>query len=249
MFTLHNGDCLEYMKAMQDKSVDVIVTDPPYGMNYLSNHYKGENPFQAIAGDDRYPSELIPEFQRIARKAVFAFCRWDNLSEVPPPTSFIVWVKNNWTAGDLNHAYGRMWEGVLFYPMDGHEFQNRPPDVFDSRRVPPTDLVHPTQKPVAFLKWLIEANTKPNQIIFDPFMGSGTTGVAALQLGRYFIGCEIDPKYFAVAEKRIKQAALQPGLFTPANNRLPLDAPGSPAQQALFAAEAEVAEDGATRRR
>lgn len=85
MFTLHNGDCRPYMKAMPDKSVDVIVTDPPYGMNYLSNHYKGENPFQAIAGDDRYPAELIPEFQRIARKAVFAFCRWDNLSEVPPP--------------------------------------------------------------------------------------------------------------------------------------------------------------------
>jgi len=237
MFTLHNGDCRPYMKAMQDKSVDVIVTDPPYGMNYLSNHYKGENPFQAIAGDDRYPSELIPEFQRIARKAVFAFCRWDNLSEVPPPTSFIVWVKNNWTAGDLNHAYGRMWEGVLFYPMDGHEFQNRPPDVFDSRRVPPTDLVHPTQKPVAFLKWLIEANTNPNEIVFDPFMGSGSTGVACIESSRQFIGCELSPEYFSTAEKRIKSAVLSPSLFTPSNPRLHLTGGTVPAQGDLFTPE------------
>jgi site-specific DNA-methyltransferase (adenine-specific) len=208
------------MKSLPDKVFDLIVTDPPYGMNYLSNHYKSKNPFGEIIGDDKYPVELIPEFQRLARKAVFAFCRWDNLSEVPPPKSFIVWVKNNWTAGDLKHAYGRMWEGILFYPLDEHKFNTRPPDVFDSRRIPQKDLVHPTQKPVALIKWLIEANANQNEVVFDPFMGVGTTGVAALELGLSFVGCEIDTEYFEIAEKRITQASLQQGLFNSTNNHI-----------------------------
>lgn len=72
-----------------------------------------------------------------------------------------------------------------------------------------TGTDHPTQKPVALYSYLIQTYTNPDAIVFDMCMGSGTTGVAALQLGRRFIGCEIDPGYFAIAEKRIKQAAAQ----------------------------------------
>lgn len=77
---------------------------------------------------------------------------------------------------------------------------------------------------------------------YDPFMGAGTTGVAAISLGRNFIGCELDPVYFSIAERRIKQAALQPGLFTPSNNRLHSDVGDFPAQQAFFTPEADTAE-------
>lgn len=73
---------------------------------------------------------------------------------------------------------------------------------------------HPSPKPIEYMLKLISRLTNENDTIFDPFMGSGTTGVAAVQLGRNFIGCEIDPKYFAIAEKRIKQAQLQEPLFT-----------------------------------
>ena len=65
---------------------------------------------------------------------------------------------------------------------------------------------HPTQKPIALMSLLIEKFTKPGQTVFDPYMGSGTTGVACMNLGRNFIGCEIDPGYFAIAEKRIVEA-------------------------------------------
>lgn len=76
------------------------------------------------------------------------------------------------------------------------------------------DRVHPTQKPLSLMRWCINSISKVGDTIFDPFMGSGTTGVAAVQLGRKFIGCEIDQNYFAIAEKRIRQAEQQPALFT-----------------------------------
>ena len=74
--------------------------------------------------------------------------------------------------------------------------------------------VHPTQKPISIMVQIIEYFTNKSDTIFDPFMGSGTTGVACVQLGRNFIGCEIDPDYFKIAEKRIREAELQPQLFT-----------------------------------
>ena len=73
--------------------------------------------------------------------------------------------------------------------------------------------VHPTQKPIVLMKWIIETYTRPGQVILDPFMGSGTTGVACVQTGRDFIGIEIDPGYFAIAERRIKDAQAQGKLF------------------------------------
>jgi len=73
---------------------------------------------------------------------------------------------------------------------------------------------HPNEKPLSLMVKLVTMLTNPGDTVLDPFMGSGTTGVACVQLGRNFIGCEIDPKYFAIAEKRIHAATLQPQLFT-----------------------------------
>jgi hypothetical protein len=87
------------------------------------------------------------------------------------------------------------------------------------------------------MKRIIEKYTQPNDIIFDPFMGSGSTGVACVQSGRRFIGCEISPEYYSIAEKRLKLAAQSPSLFTPSNNRLHLTGGGLPATQSSFTAE------------
>lgn len=205
---IYVGDCLEIMKSWPDKCVDLVVTDPPYGMNYESNYYKDGNPFGAIVGDSEYPVEALQEAFRLASRGVLAFCRWNNLKDIPEPKSFIVWAKNNWTAGDLNHEYGRAWEGIAFYPRDGHKFLNgRPSDVYDLRRVPPTNLVHPTQKPVAIIQRLIASNV--GSIVLDPFMGSGTTAIAAEALGRDWIGIEINPEYAKIAEDRIAKERSQ----------------------------------------
>ena len=196
---LYAGDCREVMRSMPDKSVDIVLTDPPYGMDYESGWYRGGNPFGPIIGDEKYPVELMGEFFRIARKAVFVFCRWDNLAHLPKPKSFIVWAKNNHTAGDLKHAFGRKWEGIAFYPMEEHAFVTRPADVIQFPRV--MRLTHPTEKPVGLLEILLRTNVCES--VFDPFAGSGSTLQAATNLGKTFIGCEIDPRYVDLISKRL----------------------------------------------
>lgn len=100
------------------------------------------------------------------------------------------------------------------------------------------------------MRKLIENFTLPDDIVFDPFAGSGSTGVAALQLGRRFIGCEVKAEYHAIAEKRLKEAVLQPNFFTPSNNRLQPTAYGAggqskiPLQGSLFAEESSATNGG-----
>lgn len=135
------------------------------------------------------------------------FCRWDNLAEIPKPKSFIVWAKNNWTSGDLNHEYGRQWEGCAFYPMGDHKFINRPPDIIDCRRIPSGDLQHPTQKPVPLIESILASNV--GDIVLDPFCGSGTTLVAAERLGRKWIGIDLEESYVHIANGRVGAEAAQ----------------------------------------
>lgn len=209
---IYNGDCLDIIKKWPDNCVDLVITDPPYGMNYHSNHYKDGNVHKPILGDDCFPIDTIKECFRIARCAVLSFCRWNNLKDIPPPKSFIVWAKNNWTAGDLEHEYGRSWEGIAFWPMEGHQFNlKRPSDLYDFRKIPSSSLNHPTEKPISIMSRLIDANV--GDIILDPYCGSGSTLVAAERLGRKWVGIEIDKDYCAVAERRISDERSQLRMF------------------------------------
>jgi len=203
--TIYHGDCRDILPHLDP--VDLVLTDPPYGMEYLSNYYKGGNPHAKIIGDSDYPLDVLEACIKKASNAVFSFCRWENLKDMPKPKSFIVWVKNNWSAGDLIHEYGRQWEGIAFYPQDGHEFNGRPSDIIDTRRIPPTKLLHPTEKPISVIIALLKTNA--GDTILDPFMGSGTTLVAAKQLGRKAIGIEIEQKYCDIAIDRLRQGVLQ----------------------------------------
>ncbi len=196
------GDCLEVMKQMPDKCVDLIVTDPPYGMEFQSN-YRAEK-HDKIANDKEFPLWIFDEFNRIARKAVYVFCRWDNIASVPQPKSVLAWVKNNWSMGDLQHEHGRQWEACLFYPQEEHEFVTRIPDVIHATRT--GNNLHPTEKPVELIKTIIAANK--GDLVFDPFLGSGTTAVACKQLNRKYIGIELSEKYCSIANERLAQDLL-----------------------------------------
>lgn len=196
------GDCLEVMRGMPDKSFDLVIVDPPYGMSFQSNYRLKKH--EAIVGDDRFPVEAIDEFKRLARRAVYMFCRWDNLAELPKPKSVLAWVKNNWSMGDLKHEHGRQWEACCFYPMEDHEFITRIPDVITETRT--GNNLHPTEKPVELIKKILAANV--GDTILDPFMGSGTTLIAAKQLGRSATGIEISPEYCEIARKRLEQDTL-----------------------------------------
>jgi site-specific DNA-methyltransferase (adenine-specific) len=205
------GDCTLYCGDSKDiisqiDNVDAVVTDPPYGMNFVSNHRKEK--YEKIHNDDGY--ELLRWAASIeAKHSSYVFCRWDNLYQVNKPNSLITWVKNNWSMGDLQHEHARQTEVCLFYKGANHYFPNkRPTDVIFCKRT--GNEFHPTEKPLQLIIAVVEWT---NGVVIDPFMGSGTTGVACAKRGRKFIGVELDQKYFDIACQRIEKAYQQPDLF------------------------------------
>ena len=201
--TIYHGDCREILPTLP--KVDLVLTDPPYGMEFYSGMYVGYNPYGGIIGDDRYPSELVSVFKEVARKAVFMFCRWDNLTDVEKPKSFIAMIKNGGYIGDLKNEFGRLWEGILFYPCDDFGFNKRIPDVVDCRKVSHNERLHPTQKSEYPIDTLILNCSIENDVILDPFLGSGTTAYCAKKLNRRCIGIEIEEKYCEIAANRCRQ--------------------------------------------
>jgi len=211
--TLYLGDCADILPTLE--RVDVVITDPPYGMKFVSNHRIVQH--MAIANDDSadLANLVINWAKENASHSIYAFGRWDNLADYPAPKSLITWVKNNWSMGDLKHEHARQTEVIFYYQGADHYWpKNTPTDVIYADRT--ANEFHPSEKPVSLMKKVIEWTSGT---ILDPFMGSGTTGVAAIQLGRKFIGIEREPKYFKVACQRIEQAAAQGQLFAPAQTK------------------------------
>jgi DNA modification methylase len=207
--TLYLGDCMDVLPTL-DK-VDAVITNPPYGMDFQSNHRLEKH--LKIANDKNadVANAVIAWALENTTHSVYAFGRWDNLYDYPKPKSLITWVKNNWSMGDLKHEHARQTEVAFFYAMENHFFpKERPTDVIEWART--QNANHPTEKPVGLMTKFVEWT---DGLIFDPFMGSGTTGVAAIQMGRQFIGIEREPKYFEIACKRIEQAVAQGQLFAP----------------------------------
>jgi site-specific DNA-methyltransferase (adenine-specific) len=206
---LYCGDCLEYMKTFADASIDVIFADPPYGNETEYDTYKDtrENLIKLV-------SEFMPEALRIAKRVVIT-PGVKNMYLYPEYTWVLSWVN---MAGVGSSSWGfSCWQPILVYGKDPFLSQGlgRRADTFMQRNNQVANVAHPCPKPDNVMRWIIERTSIYGETVLDPFLGSGTTGVACMQLNRNFIGCEIDPKYFAIAEKRIAQASLQPALFYP----------------------------------
>lgn len=202
--TLYLGDCRDIIPSIE--KIYAVVTDPPYGMNFQSNHRKEKH---LKIADDHDESLLLWACELPAVHSKYIFCRWDNLWSVPKPKSLITWVKDNHSMGDLKHEHGRQTEVALFYPGEKHSFPGkRPNDVIKAART--GNNFHPTEKPVGLMEVVCgwTAGT-----IFDPFMGSGSTGVAAIHAGRQFIGVEREKKYFDIACERISRSVDQIRMF------------------------------------
>lgn len=206
------GDARELVPSLR---FDAVATDPPFGMAFRSNHRLKR--YAAIANDGT--TELLEWACAIpVRHSRYVWMRWDNLPSVPMPRSLITWVKNNHSMGDLEHEHARQTEVCAFYKGPDHCWPSyRPTDVIRADRT--GNNFHPTEKPVPLMCAVVEWTLGT---VLDPFMGSGTTGVACARLGRKFIGIEIDPEHFATACRRIEKAYAQGDLFI---------APPSPAVQ------------------
>lgn len=203
--TLYLGDSAEVI-SLRD-TFDAVITDPPYGMEFRSNFRQVKH--ERIANDDGIAAFLWA-CQVPVSHSRYVFCRWDMIRWAPlTPKSCVTWVKNNWSMGDLEHEHARQTECALFWPGAEHKWPGpRPTDVIHSQRT--TNANHPTEKPVYLMENVVSWT---NGTVVDPFMGSGTTGVACANLGRKFIGVEIDQKHFETACARIAGAYAQQRLF------------------------------------
>ena len=206
--TLYLGDCRDILPALP--KVDAVVTDPPYGIGEARNDNASRSSlaksrdYGVDSWDDKPIDDKLISFVRSAGRWCIMF--GGNYYECPPTKCWLVWDKENgandfadcelaWT--NLPKAVRRikyMWHGML--RANGEQRGD-----------------HPTQKPIGVMKWAISHLPEPNETILDPFMGSGTTGVAAVQMGKKFIGIEREPKYFDIACKRIEDAQKQGDLF------------------------------------
>ena len=220
MIDLRKGDCLEIMKEIPSESIDLIVTDPPYLIKYKSNYRKNKNHdfCSKILNDDNYEliSDYIKECYRILKNdtAMYIFCNCDRVDYFKRELekvgfkikNMIVWIKNNWTAGDLKAQFGKQYEIILLVNKGRRLFNGkRITDVWYFNRVVGKEQVHQNQKPVDLIQQCILKHSNENDLIFDGFMGSGTTGIACLNTDRRFIGVELDEKYFEIAKKRIEE--------------------------------------------
>ncbi|NJL93970.1 MAG: site-specific DNA-methyltransferase [Anaerolineae bacterium] len=226
--TLHQGDSREHIRSLPDASVDFILTDPPYNLNLYSTGNISlawrkdiNNDLAAWDGEPFDPAEWRPEFLRVLKPTgnLFAFTSYNLLGQwhaaydpVFDTFQYLVWHKTNpvpkiYRAGFLNSCelVVCMWnKGHTWNFKSQKEMHNfiESPICMGAERL--QDPKHPTQKPLRVLRHLIEIASNPGDLIYDPFMGVGSTGVAALELGRGFVGAEIDPAYFAAAERRLE---------------------------------------------
>jgi len=224
------GDCFNLLKNIEDQSVDFIFTDPPYNLTpYSTGNIKFKNRADVkneIADWDNGfdPASLKEDFLRILKPNgnIFAFCsynligRWHEIFNPLFDTfQFFVWHKTNpvpkfYSAGFLNSCemIACMWNKGHTWNFKGqdkmHNFFESPICCGNERLKNPK---HPTQKPIKLLKHIIEIATDRKDIILDPFMGVGSTGIASLKLGRYFMGIEMRESYFKAAEYRLNNTS------------------------------------------
>jgi len=211
---LMQGDCLERMKDIPSGSVDMILTDPPYGMDFQSNYRKDK--YSKIKNDKElsWLSVWADELFRVSANntAHYVFCSFHNVDKFKQALenkfkikNMLVWEKNNTSMGDLKGDFAPKYEMIIFI-QKGRRLINgrRDPNILKFNRT--GNKLHPTQKPVDLLEYLIEKFSDGEQTILDPFMGSGSTGCAAKNLNRNFIGIELDETYFNIAKERINNA-------------------------------------------
>ena len=191
--TLYLGDCREVLPTLAP--CDLILTDPPYGIGIAANPVRQAH--EKMEWDAEPPSAwLFGLMQERARNLIV----WGgNYFPLPPSQTFLVWDKmqlENFSLAMCEQAWCSFQKPAKM------------------RRLSVTNYAkeHPTQKPVELMEWCI-GHAPDSDTVCDPFMGSGTTGVAAVRMGRTFVGIEREPKYFDIACKRIEQAYAQPRLF------------------------------------
>ena len=229
---IYLGDCLDIMKHIPDKSIDIIITDPPYLMDKgggdKKSDFSNRTPNKRISHlTDGFDTEnTFNQFMRICKTPNFIiFCSNKQVSMIMKwfedkglSTTILVWQKLN-PIPLANAQYLSDIEFAIYIRGDGATFNADVPYEYKQKittlpTAKTTDgYFHPTQKPIDLIRRYIIVHTKPNDVVLDPFCGSASTIIAAIRERRQWIGIEKDEKYFNIAKKRIETELSQPTLF------------------------------------
>lgn len=230
--TLYLGDCREVLPTLG--RVDSVVTDPPYAVSVAGSSNNGPNGRRKLdffkgdadwVGMNALVSDAIDGAVSLSPSSFVAWCSHRQIGFInasleaagystrmlvwrkkcPPPSAPGAGFSSAVEVAVYGYKPGRYWGGGQYEP-----------NVFDAdsyRFGQPGKVDHPTQKPLSLIEWNVRMIAAQHHLILDPFMGSGTTGVACARLGRRFIGIEIEPRYFDIACRRVEEAYRQPRLF------------------------------------
>ena len=223
--TIYHGDCRDVVDSLPPAAVDLLLTDPPYGMAFVSGWNGQSVADQSVRGDGVRQgvrvvrgalNSLVPTYAPDMHALVF--CHWeswpdfyDNLCHLFSIRNALIWSKGGGGMGDLRHEYAKDYEVVLFGARSrGRELNGmRTGAVIEGyRRVKSHDRYVTFQKPEPLLVELIERHSPPGGLVLDPFLGSGSTLVAAKRTGRRAIGIELEERYCEIAANRLAQGVL-----------------------------------------
>ena len=196
------------------RSADAVIADPPYMINTKSDGTGNIQPWADYMNASLWYAEMLRAIRRSVREGgcAWVFTNWRSMATMTkascdarwPIASCMVWNKDSLGTGNhLRHSY----ELVLLFATEGFELASRSiADVQKFNPVPPARRVHSAQKPVDLLKLIIGSSVPDGGTVIDPFMGSGSTGVACAETGRSFVGIEMTEHYYDVARARIAEA-------------------------------------------
>lgn len=212
MIQLHQGDCLEVMKSIPDKSVDLVLTDIPYGK--VSRKSGGLRKLDKGLADmcEIDIDKMMDEYQRLCSGSIYVFCGTEQVSELRSgfvdrgfSTRLCVWEKTNPSPMNGQHIWLSSIECCVFARLPKAPFNEHCKSAV-WKNPNGHSKIHPTEKPLALMERLVKASSDPGMTVLDNCMGSGTTGVACVNTKRNFIGIEKDENYFQIAKKRIEEA-------------------------------------------
>lgn len=228
MYNIINGDAYSLLKTIKDNSVNLILLDPPYNISkystgniYFKNRSMINNDIAKWDEINFDPIRLVQDFKRILKPDgnIFAFCSyhqiglWHKAFDTEYDTfQFMVWHKTNPTPKIYKNGFLNSCELIVCMWNKGHKWnfttQDKMHNFFETSVCSPPERLqnpkHPTQKPLSILKHIIELTTDEGDVVLDPFMGVGSTGVAAIMNNRNFLGFEIDPIYFNATKCRLQ---------------------------------------------
>jgi len=211
---VYNEDCLNGIKRIDDKSIDLVLTDIPYGMDFQSSRRKEKHLKIQNDIDVNWFPDWIKEIDRVSKDDahLYIFCSHHKIdffkSEIEKfrkVKNILIWEKNNHGSGDLLGDYAPKYEMVLFCSNGDKKLNGgRDSNIIKANRT--QNNLHPTEKPVNLMEYFIAKSSEKNDLVLDTFAGSGSTLVACKNTKRNFIGFEIEETYINTINKRLQSA-------------------------------------------